>query len=83
MKYKKISDKYTSDIEAAQGKFIKIVIIGQEDAREKLLKEVKEKPILMGEQTVGNSVSEKYLGDMNSQHGTARSITETIHKRLS
>ena len=37
----------------------------------------------MGEQTVGNSVSEKYLGDMISQHGTASSITETIKKRLS
>ena len=37
----------------------------------------------MGEHTIGNSVSEKYLGDMNSQHGTARSITETIQKRSS
>ena len=61
----------------------KYVIIGPEEAREKCLKEAKEKPILMGEHTVGNSVSEKYLGDMISQHKSARSITETIQKRLS
>ena len=31
---------------------------------------------------VGDSVSEKYLGDWISQNGTARSISETINKRL-
>ena len=37
----------------------------------------------MGNQIVGESVSEKYLGDWISQHGTARSISGTIQKRLS
>ena len=40
----------------------KYVLIGTEEAREKCLKEAKEKPILMGEHTIGNSDSEKYLG---------------------
>ena len=60
----------------------KAVVIGQEEAREKLLKEIKENPIRMGNQIVGESVSEKYLGDWISQYGTARSISETIKKRL-
>ena len=60
----------------------KAVIIGQEEAREKLLKEIKENPILMGNQIVGESASEKYLGDWISQYGTAISISETIKKRL-
>ena len=48
-----------------------------------MLEEVKEKPILMGEHTIGNSASEKYLGDEISQNGTAASITETIQNRIS
>ena len=37
----------------------------------------------MGEQTIGNLASEKYLGDKISQNGTAASITETIQNRIS
>ena len=60
----------------------KVVVLGQEEAREKILNKIREEPIKMGNQIVGDSVSEKYLGDWISQHGTARSITETIQKRL-
>ena len=61
----------------------KFVLIGTEEAREKCLKEAKEKPILMGEHTVGNSASDKYQGDRITQNGTASCITKTIQKRLS
>ena len=49
----------------------KYVLIGTEKAREECLKEAEEKPILMGEHTIGNSASEKYLGDKINQNRTS------------
>ena len=36
----------------------------------------------MGDQELGNSASEKYLGDMINEKGTVASIKETIDNRI-
>ena len=41
----------------------KAVVLGPEEAREDILKTIREYPIKMGNQIVGDSAAEKYLGD--------------------
>ena len=56
----------------------KAVIMGPEDAREEMLKNIKQNPIRMGGEVTEDSVSEKYLGDWIHQERTTMSVSETI-----
>ena len=60
----------------------KAVIMGPEDAREDMLRTIKQNPIRMGREVTEDSVSEKYLGDWIHQKGTTMSVSETINKRI-
>ena len=62
----------------------KYMIIGSKNKkdREKILREIKENPMRMGNSIIENSQEEKYLGDEISEDGCVASISETIKERI-
>ena len=47
-----------------------------------MMKELRKHPMKMGEETLENSIMEKYLGDIIHEKGCEESITVTIIERL-
>ena len=60
----------------------KYIILGKGNSRNKIVKELKKNPMMMGEAIIENSVCEDYLGDGIHEKGCEESITITVKKRI-
>ena len=60
----------------------KYILLGNGKAKNRMRKELMKQPMKMGEETLGNSVMEKYLGDIIHEKGCGESITATIKERM-
>ena len=58
----------------------RFVVIGLQKSRTEILKEAAANPIMMGDMTIENSKSEKYLGDQIHEDGCKASITATRNR---
>ena len=60
----------------------KFITFGNKTQRDELKSAIKQNPIQMGDSILGNSVTEKYLGDFIHESGCAMSISTTIEDRI-
>ena len=60
----------------------KFLIIGNNNYRKKILRNIKKDPMKMGGQEILHSSVEKYLGDLIHEKGCEQSIKETVKKRI-
>ena len=60
----------------------KYILLGNGKAKNRMRKELMKQPMKMGEEILGNSVMEKYLGDIIHEKGCGESITATIKERM-
>ena len=60
----------------------KFVILGTLKARRDILNSLEKDPVMMGENKIGVSKSEKYISHWINENGTSVVITETIDKRM-
>ena len=60
----------------------KYILLSNGKAKNRMRKELIIQPMKMGEETLGNSVMEKYLGDIIHEKGCEERITVTIKERI-
>ena len=60
----------------------KYLILGRGNRKNKMIKELKETPLKMGDEILEKVVTEKYLGDIIHEKGCKESITATIKERM-
>ena len=60
----------------------KYLILGRGNWKNKMIKELKETPLKMGDEILEKVVTEKYLGDIIHEKGCKESITATIKERM-
>ena len=60
----------------------KYILLGNRKAKNRMKKELSKHPMKMGEETLENSIMEKYLGDIIHEKGCEESITVTIKERM-
>ena len=60
----------------------KYILLGNGKAKNRMRKELMKQPMKMGEEILGNSVMDKYLGDIIHEKGCEESITATIKERI-
>ena len=54
------------------------ILLGNRKAKNRMGKELGNQPMKMGEEILGNSVMERYLGDIIHENGCEESIRDTI-----
>ena len=60
----------------------KYILLGNRKAKNRMRNELRKHPMKMGEETLENSIREKYLGDIIHEKGCEESITVTIKERM-